>query len=605
MDIRNEVVFNDLAAQCLPADHISAEPELFRWNRVTYRTNEFSGTMLAAIADAHPQDVTLDPGLTGWYRIFVAQPALWSSGARSCVCLKLTGDGAFQHFSHTGQTGFASSHIQETFWRCADMTGRSVVIGKEPYGKPMDAAVSWFRFVPMSDEEVAAFRADQARTDTKRIYATNDMHGMLCMHGFQTREAWRSVVEEYDQSDVEWLAIEDVSIFDGEPSTGDSRSFAFPRSVDERAQRLLKREFTDEMLSDVIAYGHEKGLKMCLSIRMGGWGMDYPFDNMYFINTFFQKHKQLRCADHDGQLIDALSYAYPEVQDFIISHLVNGARMGADAVELIGIRGIPYVLCEQPVADLFFQRYGEDIHPLPLEDERVMAVHCEIMTGFFRRLRAALDEATGKNKTRIHLHALYSLYDNRYVGFDLEELARQGLVDAIISYPQKMHENLDADIWQDEGRTHLDLAKYTAYANAAAKPIMDHPTTNFNTMDPLPDSHGVPHGPVGQQAHVDELMALEKQYGVQLYFEILPRVIPADQLLERARELYACGVERFCMWDTYSRAFFRIYWTMARRLGHKEELAGWTSGEGEMFRRVRVLEYNGVNISRYLPSWGG
>ena len=44
---------------------------------------------------------------------------------------------------------------------------------------------------------------------------------------------------------------------------------------------------------------------------------------------------------------------------------------------------------------------------------------------------------------------------------------------------------------------------------------------------------------------------------------------------------------------------------MVRRLGHKDELPGYESGEGELYSIHRILKIGGQDISRYLPCWGG
>ena len=90
---------------------------------------------------------------------------------------------------------------------------------------------------------------------------------------------------------------------------------------------------------------------MSVSIRMGAWGLTYPFDQYYFDCDFMQENPEWRTYDRNGDEIAAMSYAYPEVRKFMVDELVNMARSGCDAVTLIWHRGIPYVLFEKPVAD--------------------------------------------------------------------------------------------------------------------------------------------------------------------------------------------------------------------------------------------------------------
>ena len=56
----------------------------------------------------------------------------------------------------------------------------------------------------------------------------------------------------------------------------------------------IKKYYTKEMLADLMRYGHEQGLKMCVSMRMGAWGMEFPYDQIYFECRFTNSHPELR-----------------------------------------------------------------------------------------------------------------------------------------------------------------------------------------------------------------------------------------------------------------------------------------------------------------------
>ena len=363
--MREEIIFSDLGKLCTPAEVISPLREMHKWNSVPYETSEIRGTMLVALQDSRPADISLNPELTGWYRIFVGL------GAATCpenntVNLKLGSEDVFMHIMHSEKGTYAARSISECFWCCADMTGETIDIGKHANGSNVafsgDALLAWLRFEPMTEAEVEAFQVDQTRRDTKRIYATNDMYGMLYLYGPDKTEEWYSFIKDYAQSDVEWLSLENLMIFDGEPSTGDVENFAFPFPIPEykAVQERLKKYMSYERYKDLVAYGHEQGLNMCLSMRMGAWGIEFPCDQMFFTNSFHSAHPEYRCADRDGTIIDALSYIYPQVQDYIIEEFVKLAGQGCDAVEMMYHRGVPYVLFEEPFVELFKERYGED-----------------------------------------------------------------------------------------------------------------------------------------------------------------------------------------------------------------------------------------------------
>ncbi len=604
-EIRREQIYCDLGNLCEPSCHISPLRELFRWNSVPYETAQFQGTLLVSAYNGQPENVTLPLGLSGWYRIYVGLGAYGCTGEfPDIINLKLTDDDAFMHLSPSAQAGYAYHSIQECFWRCADLSGQSLEIGKHREGQPCEALLAWVRVVPMDDQEVASWKADLARKDTKRIYATNDMHGMLSLYGLKKKEEWRSVVQEYIDSDVEWLSLENILCFDGELSTGNPQNFAFCRPGDSDVQRLLKQYFTLDMLSDLVTYGAQKDIKICLSLRMGAWGMEFPYDQMYFDNAFALAHPELRCIDRDGSPIDALSYAYPEVQDYMIDRFVQMAATGCAAVEMIFSRGVPYVLFEEPFLRLYRERYGEDPRELPLDHPKVTELRCEILTGFVRRLRTSLNGARSEKPLGLHARVQFCLYDCRHVGVDPEVWAREGLITAIISYPQRIREILPGELWQTEQPGHLNLESYGEFVRTSETSTILR-QQDFRFLPPFKDSRGVLQGPADQEERVSEFMRLEEAYGVQIYLEILPRFLSPEEYRERALELYRCGCGHISLWDTYMRAPRKAEWSMVRRLGHREELSSYTSGEGELYRQVRLLKIGSKDVSRYKPAWGG
>ena len=177
------------------------------------------------------------------------------------------------------------------------------------------------------------------------------------------------------------------------------------------------------------------------------------------------------------------------------------------------------------------------------------------------------------------------------------------MIDAVISYPVRFHEMLPDEVWKDEAHTRIDLEKYTKFVRTKGGATI-HPG-DFELIPPIENSRGELCGPDGQKEHVAEWMALEKQYGVKVYIEIMPRQLPNEEFKRRALDLYNCGAERIALWDTCCRAEPRAMWVAAGRLGHKDELADMDVGEGEYYHRFRVYRTANSDFSRYEPFWGG
>ena len=68
--------------------------------------------------------------------------------------------------------------------------------------------------------------------------------------------------------------------------------------------------------------------------------------------------------------------------------------------------------------------------------------------------------------------------------------------------------------------------------------------------------------------------------------EVMPRRMSPEEYRQRAISNYADGADGLCFWDTYNRNAYRKEYSMVRRLGHKDELAG---GDDGGYRRLLSL----------------
>ena len=590
---RSTVLFSKLDEAFEPKDAMSPYGLRTKWRVTPYSNDTVDGNMLSSL-DGDPPDLTFDPKLYGWYKIYLHIPGT------SKISLKLSSDRAFRMANSDYGSPF---YMERVYWRSADMSGQSLILSRSVFALETKCYLSAVEFVPMTDEEVEEWKREEARTDTKRIYASDDMHNRVFEMNQPNYEDWLALVDFYEHSDVEWLSLEQIRTFvcDRLPSENVD-DFAFLRKGDKKVQKEFFGLDYDRVLREVVSYGHEKGLKMSISLRMGAWGMAFPYDQYYFDCDFMVNHPELRTIDRNGEEVYALSYAYPEVQRFLVDELLNMARSGCDAVTLIAHRGIPYVLFEKPVADRFYELYGEYPYEYPLDDPRLNKLHCDIMIEFFRMLRSELDSEFGKGKVEIHLRGMFSLYDCKMIGLDLERLAAEGLLDAAVCHPQRHYDRLDGDVWQEGEDYKIDLEKYTADARARCLGLCAH--SGVNGFEPAYKNYrGELCGPETKEQWVDEWMSLEKNYGTKVYFDILPRVTPWEELRKRVVELYSLGAERFAMWDTYCRAQNTRYWIVGSKVGHKDEIADMSFvGESKLMRVRKIGE---PDVSRYNPLWGG
>ena len=592
MDKSREVVISDLAAACGDTREISKNREMDKWHAVSYETAEVSGVMLSADCEVNAEPVTFDPRLAGWYDIWVgmyAEPAL--GGAQQYEgYLKLKSDLELQTLTPSKHLG--RHKIDEFLWRAADMTGETLTLG-HPHarGSDYDTAFAFFRFVPLDDEAVARRRAEFTGKRHKKIFATHDMHWFMYFYNPQRDEDWLRIPYEYIDSDVESLSIEYLNIFDGDIFSERAEDCAFAQMGDRNVQEGLRRFFLrpDPVYSKVIERGHDLGLEMYMGLRMGAWAIEFPLEGGYFDRKFARENPHLRCVDRDGTALGGLSYAYPEVQENMLFHLSHMLSFGCDGVSLIYTRGTPYVLFEQPVLDLFAQRYPDvDARHLPNTDPRLEEVRVGIMNGFMRRVRSLLDaHAAGGKRLLVNAHVHTSVADNLYYGLDIKTWVDEGLVDKLIVNNDRHWENLDADVWQDEEHTLIDLKKYACWARSAPESVSCR-----NVFD-----HDIP------AEAIEEYLAIAKDTGVRIICDVQTRHLPFEKAQREVLRFIENGVESFCMWDTYQSKPVGRNWAFASRVGHTDEVAGMTAGD--CCRTHRVLSLAGIHVGRYFPSWGG
>ena len=71
MPNRKELFITDLAEAFEPKSLISEQGSNSVWRALPYKANAFSGVMLTALGSGRPEDLTFDPKLTGWYKIYI------------------------------------------------------------------------------------------------------------------------------------------------------------------------------------------------------------------------------------------------------------------------------------------------------------------------------------------------------------------------------------------------------------------------------------------------------------------------------------------------------------------------------------------------------
>ena len=86
-----EVFYTNLDEHFLPQENLSPYSLKSKWRIVPVGTAEYSSNMITCNGGC-PEDITLAPALSGWYKIYLHAPGY------SVLHLKLTSDPAFRLF---------------------------------------------------------------------------------------------------------------------------------------------------------------------------------------------------------------------------------------------------------------------------------------------------------------------------------------------------------------------------------------------------------------------------------------------------------------------------------------------------------------------------
>ena len=203
--MKNGILFHDWSSAC---NRIAPLMYQDSWYQIPFSTADHSGDLLTAFAGCDPEDVVIRPGLTGWHRIYVCMMVF----ENNCALMKLSSDTSFHLLTTTRSAGWDEYTLEEGLWRCADLTGEALRISHRGFTGPCNTLIAWLRFVPMTGEEVAAWKSDFSRREDKRLYANDDMHNKLYGRRLESMADWATTIDAYRDSDVEWVSMENMML---------------------------------------------------------------------------------------------------------------------------------------------------------------------------------------------------------------------------------------------------------------------------------------------------------------------------------------------------------------------------------------------------------
>jgi hypothetical protein len=253
-------------------------------------------------------------------------------------------------------------------------------------------------------------------------------------------------------------------------------------------------------------------------------------------------------------------------------------KYGFDGLTLIYHRGL-HIGFDALCLSLFEERYpGVDPFTLPVTDERLNSVWCDIMTDFMRELRSELTEKCGKD-AKINVIVDYSPKTSKHFGLDVEKWAKEGLIDSVLQGIMEMYEDLDGTLDRD-GRIIID--KYCE--KLKKEPVL----RRYHDTDIKKASDGA-----------REYLEISKRYGIEFYATLpWPHKCPPEEYKENRKALSKLGAEKFLSWNTN-----HLLYDLPEA---RAALSSATSNdEWYIPRRIRTTSLAGSNIAIFNPNWRG
>ncbi len=544
-------------SRCTPPDRLTRDFAAGRWQMIDYETAEgVKGVMLYATPEHDCGELTLPLDASGPCRIYLGvnytKVDYDTDSPYGLIQVRLDHEAGFRRVAQEGGVNndhgdlkvgvnqYNNKSVQETYWKTADVSGRSLVFRQvdEPYRSASGsiANLTYVKLVPLSAEEEAAWRATQPTPATRRgalIFCTGQFTGHTSgTYTFHpTDEQWfRNEFAHYAGSDIGVLVFEamrgNYCLFKtglGYMGTDDNR-------------------WRDEWVEPLAAFtklAHADGMRIFASQRM--IGVQYPMNRAPIGRAHnYHAHPEWTKLDREGRPLTSHSLAFPGARAHWIGLLREALERGIDGVQLHLNRGTPFVYYEEPTVASFRLKHGVDPRTLPEDDPRWQR-HCAgLVTDYLREVRKLLDEKPGRSLA-ITIYGEPDKYDDDRSPFhpiryacDVETWIRERIVDYLMPSPSIAPELLGS--WRTLG---------------------------------------------GDRLH--------------LWPDLMPRTQLPSGYAKLMQRYYDAGADGFCAWDGERRAARLSEWAAVQRLGHRDQLARLAREAAAFYRRVPLKTLAGFS----------
>ena len=436
------------------------------WRTLPYQSEEFSGVMLGEGGGTKLRPIAIKLQAKGKYRIFLGLYGGYHS-VQMRVKLSNDPDGTVMKITPESTINRTQT-IQETFWKEADLTGQDLIIEGMSNQHHSPGALAFVRLEAVPEHK-----------DFYPMAITNDGHGaFLGSEHKKPQDVLKSLEEIPDATCMRLL-------FWG---NGCADNCNYPTKVGQfysiaGSQLAWRNDLAKNLgiwkkngwnsMEVVRDYARKRNWEFQVYIRMEAFNAPFPFDDQES-SKFFNDHPEFQCLDREGGRVCRLSYAYPQVQDYMLRLIKEIADYNPDGVCMCFIRGVPVVLYEPIMVEGFKKQYGVDPRTLDEFDTRWMAYQGSVVTSFIKRVKNTL-----KPNQRLSAIVPATELDCKRWGLDVAAWVNEGIIDDLLPAGQRFDES---DVHRDDP----DRLDFKYFANLPGRdkirliPLL-LPWTKFNS----------------------------------------------------------------------------------------------------------------------------
>ncbi len=394
--------------------------------------------------------LTIDPKVTGWYRIHVGlyqQPAYPEAGPR--LLGRLTGEPYSEYLQVPARV---KERTAEVYWRAADLTGKKIVIEQPPApmtfpGQGFLGGITHLRLVPMSDAEVREARREiELPPAGRRLFGMLDYTDEVFWWGtLESADDVRAVVYRHAQAGfgrVYWRAYgshldNSLAVPEAAPvwSDADEKRWCQAQKckVGWKAYIDLTRRY--DPLKVAVEHGAKAGCEVHAWVRFTNHNRE-PYSRFWHDNPKFRAQMVAARTDPKtgkrtpirpyvySSYPRVLSLAYPEVRAYYVKFCKQLASTGTRGILLDLLRHPPIAGYEKVVRDDFKKKYGSDMEERDVFHDPLVQEH---LAGYLRLFLVDLRKAVGPD---VEI-GIRSSGPDRYA-LRGKEWLKEGLIDTII-----------------------------------------------------------------------------------------------------------------------------------------------------------------------------